>query len=233
MACYLHVCKFAETGNADSTRPCTAHRSYRLMPARNAWALRSPAVQKPHFRGLRAAVAVSCQPFMHELQNLIASSMRSSCRQVLVDLVRCLAHGIGCSDALGHELLVPLFSGLQGLRTTLEHPVVSHGLGVVALPTLHSSLIVVLPLLKLPMAKAMLQEMGLGALLATLLHHVLALWNWVQDSGQKEQQRDCHTLCRMLVEGLRFLCDMSVRPPASFCSLFIVIPQPFWYPIAT
>lgn len=153
-------------------------------------------------------------PFAPELTALVRTVLDAACPTVQAAGHRFISRALGCGGGYAYLLLPPLHSALRSAAAAITAAGAAEG---AVLGQLFCVLRITVPLLRQPMAKAMLLERGpqgqpsVTDVLGRLLHQVVAAWNAAQDVDA-ELAEVHRTVCRLLTDAIRAVCDPQVRP---------------------
>lgn len=156
------------------------------------------------FPELRRAIAASCDRVMPDLQALMGAARLSRSTAALSALVRALPRVISCASFVGNYLLGPLVQDLQSMSAAAS-PARPLSAG-----RAHSLLAVTVAVALHPLGKETLRENGLSIVLNDLLHKMVAAWG--REGASDADKAAYRVLCRLTLDGLRFLCDYKVSP---------------------
>ena len=86
----------------------------------------------------------------------------------------------------------------------------------------HALLRTTVPILSCPLAKAHMRELEFEKVLCDVLHRSVGAWTGV-DIKDREHCVALQAVCQVVVDALKVMCDVKVRPvphlpSASFCS---------------
>jgi hypothetical protein len=169
-------------------------------------------MQAVHYRKLKAAIASGIQPYSRELTSLVSALCASAARVPQAALARMLCRILGCAPDVAPIVLPPLALELNALLSKLARGGRAGASAAEAhtLRRLHSVLVVLVPVVKQPVGKALLLERGAAGVLGSVLHQAVRVWNEAQDAGSGSVG-DYKTVARLVLEAIRAICNPQAR----------------------